>query len=123
MAKNHRSLMAPTLKLYADLGWDIDACERFVKTGRTGFNKDMFGFGDAFAFKGTGLQRRTAIIQITDKPHKAAHMKTIKASEIAARWVSSPSHEIHLVVWGDGDPPTKYKLTKFDLLGISAAVL
>ena len=80
--------MTPTqaaLKYFRDNGWEIDIGERFIKTPKGGFKKDLFGFGDLIAYH-TG-KKETALIQVTDETHMANRRNKILEERRAAEWL------------------------------------
>lgn len=112
--KKPRSLLAPTIKLYEQRGYEIDVVERHIKSL---FTKDLFGFGDLLAFRRLrGGRAEIVIVQACAKTDKARRYKKIVSSPLARQWIKLDSIcRIHLVAWGDGDPPVGHAFSDIGL--------
>ena len=89
-----KSQLAWAIKFYADMGWEIDVCQRTVRVGRKAITFDLYGFGDLHGFK----RGAVAIIQVTSEQHRPDHKRKILASTRAGKWINNgPYCQIHLI--------------------------
>lgn len=82
-----------TLKFLREMGYHADVVERWVKPVR----KDLFGFGDLFAFSPDDPD--VYIIQVTSTGNMKARLRKIQQSEIAQAWVKKEHCTLLIIGW------------------------
>jgi hypothetical protein len=79
------------MKYYRGKGWEVDVVERWIpaqwgKSGKGGFRKDLFGFGDLLMYN--AVLKQTAIVQVTDGSNSASRRNKILQERRAIEWLA-----------------------------------